>query len=90
MDGNYLRNLLGSAVLGAIRGARNEEQGSSVSVPILTRELSVPQIQDLSSISIQQEHRKHFLRPARSQLLKTGSVLFQNVYPVHLAKSSVH
>ena len=57
MDGNYLQNLLGSAVLGAIRGARNEEQGSFISVPIPTRELFVPQIQDLSSISIQQEHR---------------------------------
>ena len=60
MDGNYLRNFLGSAVLGAIWGARNKEQGSCVSVPIPTRELSVPQVQDLSTISKQQEHQGAF------------------------------
>ena len=45
MDGNYLRNLLGAETLGAIRAARNEKEESSV-----------PQIQDFTSISLQQAH----------------------------------
>ena len=64
--------------------------GSPSYVPIPTRQLSVRQIQELSLISIQQEHQVAILRPARSQLLNTGSVLFWRVCPVHPAKASVH
>ena len=53
MDANYLRNLLGSATLEAIRAARNEEEGSSVSVPILGSS-SVQQVQDFTSFRYQQ------------------------------------
>ena len=86
MDDNYLRNVLGSATREATWHARNEEQGSSVSVSM--REYH--RFKTSPRLVFNRNNKALFLCRARFQLLNTDSVLFQHVSPVHPAKTSLH